>query len=351
MAASYSLTGRGLTPTSGGTDPLVVTVTGGDSSQLNLAAVACEVVASGASGSFVYAWTLRDPTNTDRSVLLDDDTIDSPTFTPDLAGGSGQWVATCVVTSGGQTVTVTKTVSVGQKGSNGTTWVRVANIVSDGTTDASVSGGNIVWGGVTFAAPNTGVDVVDGDLVLTNAAGSTTFATSTRTAPLVTVALGTIAGLTALGDRQVLILLDVESYAPSAANEAMRVGLENTANPIGTGSASRGIIGGHAVSTTIRAGAVLYHDEGGINTSISTATIATVAGVACLVSGLSVAVYSRTTVYTDAEDALSDTVRANGGMRPGTTASTLNQLMISAAKPTAGAGATCTIRGLQVWVR
>lgn len=241
---------------------------------------------------------------------------------------------------------LSKIITIGQD-----RFVLVTDIESDGVTDATVSGGNVAWGGVTFAAPNAGVAVVDGDLVLTNAAGSTTFATSTRTAPLVTVALGTIAGLTALEDRQVLILLDVESYAPSAANEAMRVGLENAANPIGTGSASRGIIGGHAVSTTIRAGAVLYHDEGGINTSISTATIATVAGVACLVSGLSVAVHSRTTAYTDAEDALSDTVRANGGMRPGTTASTLNQLMISAAKPTAGAGATCTIRGLQVWVR
>lgn len=351
MAGSYSLTGRGLTPVSGGVDPLVVTVTGGDSSQLNLATVACEVTATGGSGSYTYQWTLTDPTNTDRTVLLDDDTIDSPTFTPDQTGGGGHWVARCAVTSGSQTITVTKIVTVGQKTGDGSVWYRAARIVSDGSTDASVSGGNIVWGGVTFAAPNTGVSVVDGDLVLANAAGSTTFATSTRTAPLVTVALDTIAGLTALDNRQVLILLDVESYAPSSATEAMRVGLENAANPIGTGSASRGVIGGHAVSTTIRAGAVLYHDESGINTSISTATIATVAGVACLMSGLSVSVYSRTTVYTDAEDALSDTVRINGGMRPGTITSTLNQLIISAVKPSAGAGATCTIQGVEVWVR
>ena len=89
MAGSYSLTGRGLTPVSGGVDPLVVTVTGGDSSQLNLATVACEVTATGGSGSYTYQWTLTDPTNTDRTVLLDDDTIDSPTFTPDQTGGGG----------------------------------------------------------------------------------------------------------------------------------------------------------------------------------------------------------------------------------------------------------------------
>ena len=349
--ASYSLVGRRLTPVSGGTDPLVVTVTGGNSSQLNFAAVACEVVATGASGSYVYAWTLRDPTNTDRTALLDDDTIDSPTFTPDLAGGGGNWIATCVVTSGGQAVTVTKTVTVGQKGSNGTTWVRVANIVSDGTTDASVSGGNIVWGGITFAAPNTGVAVVDGDLVLANAVGSTQFNTSTRTPPLVTVSLSTLAGISAVGARQVLIVLDVESYAPSTANEALRFGIENATNQIGTGASSRGVIGGQAFSTNIRVGEILCQDTTGIGQQAATATAASIAGIACLVSGTTVEVYSSTTAFADASAVFDTTVKQNGGMRAGATVNTLNQVIIAAAKPSAGAGATATIRGLQVWVR
>ena len=81
-----------------------------------------------------------------------------------------------------------------------------------GTTDASVSAGEILWGGVTFAAPNAGVSVVDGDLVLANAAGSTQFNTSTRTPPLVTASLTTLGGISEVGTRQVLIILDVESY-------------------------------------------------------------------------------------------------------------------------------------------
>jgi len=354
MAASYSLTGRGLTPVSGGTDPLVVTVTGGNSSQLNFAAVACEVVASGASGSFVYAWTLKDPTNTDRTVLLDDDTIDSPTFTPDLAGGGGNWIATCVVTSGGQTVTVTKTVTVGQKGSSGTTWVRVANIVSDGTTDASVSGGNIVWGGVTFAAPNTGISVVDGDLVFANLIGLVDLARSaagTRTAPLVSVSLSTLTGLSALGDRQVLVIVDVESFVPAAPNEAIRVGLEQASAALGSGGTGRGVAGGHAFSTTIRAASGLYQDSSGTGATDSTATTATIAGIGCLFGSGGVRTYSATTAYTDAAAVLADTGEQIGGMRPSATMPTLDQFVMAVTRPTAGPGATATLRGLQVWVR
>lgn len=337
----------------GGVDPLVVTVTGGDSSQLNLAAVACEVTATGGSGSFVYAWTLRDPTNTDRSVLLDDDTIDSPTFTPDLAGGGGNWIATCVVTSGGQTVTVTKTVSVGQKGSNGTTWVRVANIVSDGTTDASVSSGNIVWGGVTFAAPNTGVEVVDGDLVLTGQASTDLgrSGASTRTAALVSVSLNTLTGLASLGDRQVLIVVDVESYAPTASNEGLRIGLEQASAAIGTGATGRGVCGGQTYNTAIRVASGLYQDSSGTGAVEATATVASIAGIGCLFGSGGVRTYSATTAYTDAVAVLADTAKQNGGMRPSATMPTLDQFVMAAVKPTAGAGATCTVRGLQVWVR
>jgi hypothetical protein len=333
---------------------LTATITGGDSQQDGLATVALEVVATGGAGGYVYAWTLTDPTGSDRSALLDDDTIADPVFTPDQAGGGGQWVARCMVTSGSASVEAVKVVTVGQDVGDGAPWVLAASIVSDGATDASVSGGNIVWGGVTFAAPNTGVSVVDGDLVLANAAGSVDLgraAVGTRTAPLVTVALSTLAGLAALSDRQVLIVVDVESYAPSTTNEALRVGLEQASAPIGSGSGGRGVCGGHSYSTTLRASSVLRADGGGTGDDNSTATTATIAGVGLIFASGAVRVYTATTAYADAAAVLADAAEQAGGMRASATMATMDQVVIAATKPTAGGGAVCTIRGLQVWVR
>ncbi len=261
-------------------------------------------------------------------------------------GSSGSDPSTTVTDAGGRTAVATKAVTVGQSG-----FVLVRSIVSDGTTDATVSAGSIAWGGVTFSAPNAGVEVVDGDLVLANAVGSTQFNTSTRTPPLVTVSLSTLAGLSAVGTRQVLIIMDVESYAPSAANEALRVGMENATNPVGTGASSRGVMGGQVFSTNIRVGEILCQDTTGLGQQAATATAASIAGIACLVSGTTVEVYSSTAAFADASAVLDTTVKQNGGMRAGATVNTLNQVIIAAAKPSAGAGAVCTIRGLQVWVR
>ena len=324
----------------------VVTATAASTvTQNGLALVTLGVTAGGGDGSYSYAWTLTDPLGVDRSVLLSSSTVAAPTFTPTLLGGT--WTAVCVVTDGqGETARAVQQAVIGQDG-----FVLARSIVSDGTTDATVSAGSIAWGGVTFAAPNTGVEVVDGDLVLANAVGSTQFNTSTRTPPLVTVSLSTLAGLSAVGTRQVLIVLDVESYAPSTANEALRFGIENATNQIGTGTSGRGVIGGQVFSTNIRVGEILCQDTTGLGQQAATATVASIAGIACLVSGTTVEVYSSTTAFADASAVFDTTVKQNGGMRAGATVNTLNQVIIAAAKPSAGAGATATIRGLQVWVR
>ena len=330
----------------GGGGGAAVTATAASTvTQNGLALVTLGVTAGGGDGSYSYAWTLTDPLGVDRSVLLSSSTVAAPTFTPTLLGGT--WTAVCVVTDGqGETARAVQRVVVGQSG-----FVLARSIVSDETTDATVSGGSIAWGGVTFSAPNAGVEVVDGDLVLANAVGSTQFNTSTRTPPLVTVSLSTLAGLSAVGTRQVLIVLDVESYAPSAANEALRVGMENATNPVGTGASSRGVMGGQAFSTNIRVGEILCQDTTGLGQQSATATVASIAGIACLVSGTTVEVYSSTTAFADASAVFDTTVKQNGGMRAGATVNTLNQVIIAAAKPSAGAGATATIQGLQVWVR
>ena len=341
-----AIIGSPIVPSGAGAGFAAVTATAASTvTQNGLALVTLGVTAGGGDGSYSYAWTLFDPLGVDRSVLLSSSTVAAPTFTPTLLGGT--WTAVCVVTDGqGETARAVQRAVIGQSG-----FVLVTDIESDGATDASVSAGEILWGGVTFAAPNTGVSVVDGDLVLANAAGSTQFNTSTRTPPLVTASLTTLGGISEVGTRQVLIILDVESYVPAAANEALRVGIENATNPIGTGASSRGVMGGQAFSTAIRVGEILYQDQSGIGQQSATATVASISGIACLFAGSTVNVYSSTSAFTDAAAVLADTVKQNGGMRPGTTVTALNQVMIAAAKPSAGAGATATIRGLQVWVR
>lgn len=343
-----ALSGVSLGGGRGSSAVLAATITGGDDSQDGLATVACEVVVTDPTGAETYAWTLTDPRGVDRTALFDDDEIADPTFTPDLTGGGGLWVARCTVTRGASSLVLAKVITVGQSG-----FVLARSIVSDGTTDVSVSGGTIAWGGVTFAAPNAGVAVVDGDLVLTGQASTDLgrSGASTRTAALVSVGLSALAGLAALGDRQVMIVVDVESYIPTAANEGLRIGLEQASAAIGSSSAGRGVAGGQAYNTNLRAASGLFQDSSGTGAVDSTATAASVGGVACLFASGGVRTYSATTAYADAAAALADTGEQNGGMRPSATMPTLDQLVLAAVKPTAGGGAACTIRGLQVWVR
>jgi len=340
-----ALSGVSLGGGRGSTAVLAATITGADDSQDGLATVACEVVVTDPTGAETYAWTLTDPRGVSRTALFDDATIADPVFTPDIVGG-GQWVARVTVTRGSSSLVLAKVITIGQDG-----FVLARSIVSDGTTDATPSAGSIGWGGVTFAAPNAGVAVVDGDLVLTGQA-STSIQTSTRTAALVTVSLLTLAGLATLGDRQVLIVVDVESYAPSTSGEALRIGLEQASAAMGTGATGRGVAGGQVFfSTTIRAASGFYQDSTGVGGVDSTATAASIAGIGCLFASNSARTYSATTAYADAAAVLADTAEQTGGMRPSPTMPTLDQVILAAPKPTAGGGVACTIRGLQVWVR
>lgn len=342
-----SLSGVSLGGGRGSSAALAATITGADDSQDGLDTVACEVVVTDATGAETFAWTLTDPRGVDRTALFDDETIADPVFTPDLTGGGGQWVAQVTVTRGSASLVLSKIITIGQDG-----FVLARSIVSDGVTDESPAGSAIGWGGVTFAAPNAGVAVVDGDLKLTGQASTDLARTgNVRTAALVSVSLNTLAGLATLGDRQVLLVLDIESYVPAAANEALRVGLEQASAGIGASAAGRGVAGGHAFSTTIRAASTLYQDSSGTGAVESTATIATIAGLGLLFGSGGVRTYSATTAYADAAAVLADTARQNGGMRPSATMPALDQVVIAATKPTAGTGVACTIRGLQVWVR
>ena len=343
-----AIIGSPILPSGGGAGFSAVTATAASTvTQNGLNVVTLGVTAGGGDGSYSYAWTLTDPLGVDRSVLLSSSTVAAPTFTPTLLGG--EWTAVCVVTDGqGETARAVQQAVIGQSG-----FVLVTDIESDGSTDASVSGGSIAWGGVTFAAPNAGVEVVDGDLVLAGQASTDLGRSglSTRTAALVTVSLNTLTGLASLGDRQVLIVVDVESYAPAASNEGLRVGLEQASAPIGSGSGGRGVAGGQVFLANLRASSILYQSSGGTGAGESTASVASIGGVGLVFAAGGVRTYASTSAFADAAAVLADTAEQIGGMLPTAALATLNQFVIAAVKPTAGGGAVLTISRLRVYAR
>jgi len=340
-----ALSGVSLGGGRGSTAGLAAAITGADDAQSDLATVAGEVVVTDPTGTETYAWTLTDPRGVSRTALFDDATIADPVFTPDIVGGGGQWVARVTVTRGSASLVLSKIITIGQD-----RFVLARSIVSDETTDASVSGGNIVWGGVTFAAPNTGVAVVDGDLVLTGQASTDLGRSfSARTAALVTATLSTLCGISEIGSRQVLVILKIGSFAMSTTEEAIRVGLEQASAAIGTGSGGRGICGGQAYNTGIRQGAIVFA-EGSAGSTIHASSVASIAGVACVFAGGGVDIYTATTAYTDAAAVIATTSKMFGGIRP-TTRPTLDRFVMANAHPAGGAGVDCVIEELQVWVR
>lgn len=350
--ASYSLTGRGLTPSSGGTDPLVVTVTGGDTTQLNLAAVACEVSATGGTGSYTYAWTLTDPLDADRTALLDDDTIADPVFTPDMIGGGGKWVARCTVTSGAQSVTVTKIVTVGKN-----QYVRVFNYDTDGATNVAQSGGTLTFGGKTFTVINAAADsspkIDAGDLLITPDASEGLASTSTRTAPGLTIALSDLdSNITMLARRRLLVLAEIESWSPSATNEAIWFGLEQAANPLGSGASGRGVFGGAGFSTTLKPG-INPQDSGGGAIVYATATVSPVASLAVDFANGAAAVYASSTAgaYNTVQEVLDASPDITGGARGSSTVTQYNRFALFVTSPDVGAGPSARFSNLSVWIK
>lgn len=329
---------------------LVASFTGGDTQQNTLAAVSATVTVTGGTASYTYATSLVDPLGVDRAGLLSGATTANPSFTPDITGGPGIWVLRSTVTdSDGRVALAARSITVGLS-AGGAIWLLARDILSDGVSAATPSSSLITWGGLVFGAPNAGVAVDAGDLVLTPP-GSSTLNSSSRTAPLVTASLTDLVGLSSLDSRQVLILLDIESYPLSANGEGVYVGLENTANPLSSGSPGRGVIGGHQIFTTLRAASTIAHDSTGFATVNSDATAASVAGVACLIGGGSVNVFTSTSLYADAAAALSTAFKQNGGMRPSNTPVALNRLLLAAVKSSAGTGASCRIARLRVYIR
>jgi len=88
------------TPTWIGTglaDPQLALSIGADGSQTTYAAIAEAGVATGGTGSYIWAWSLQRDDGTNGSSRLSSLTVQAPGWTPDRAGW---WEVVCTVTCG-----------------------------------------------------------------------------------------------------------------------------------------------------------------------------------------------------------------------------------------------------------
>lgn len=349
-----ALSGVSLGGGRGSTAGLAAAITGADDAQNDLATVACEVVVTDPTGAETYAWTLTDPRGVSRTALFDDATIADPVFTPDIVGGGGQWVARVTVTRGSASLVLTKVITIGVDG-----FVELFAFTSDGVTDLSPSAGSLVVGGKTFTVINgandalSGPSLVDGDLVISpNASTDLVLTVGTRTAPGLVLPLTSLhADLTSLGTRQLLCMIEVESWSPGATGQGVAIGVEQTSAPMGSGASGCGLVAGCRFQATLRAGATWRADGLAAGTDQSTASIASLASLAVLLSGASARVFSSATAaaFDTPAEVLAGTDVGVGGMRFGATSPTLDRLFLCAMNPS-GTPAVI-ISKIAVWVR
>jgi hypothetical protein len=286
-------------------------------------------------------------------VLLSSSTAAAPTFTPALQGGA--WTAICVVTDGqGESARAVQRVTIGDKG-----FVQLFAVTSDGSTDTAPSGGTLSYGGKTWtviADADSGPRVDDGDLVITPPGASQASGTSLGTAGGLRIALSALhADLSAMGTRDVLVLVEVRSYAPSTSEEGFVIAREVAGAGLGSGSGGRAAGCGQGVSGgTIRAGRCVGQASALFRSVYTTQTTAAVASFAALL-GVSEAVPFSTNVadtFALPSNVVNATPRQSGGSEAATTYTERGQILIYAQKPFVGVnGSQLRIRKLSVWVR
>ncbi len=244
-------------------------------------------------------------------------------------------------------------------GGAGTGWSLVFEVDFADEADQTPASSLLSFGGVSWtvegAANDTasGPKIASGALVIspdiaTNVARSSA---SKRSAPILHSTLTNLGvSFSSLGTRQLLVAVEIASWSPAATQEAVRIGLESSAAPLGSGGTGRGVSGGTAFQSTQRAGSVVFQDVSGTASADSTASVA-VRSLACLYAGASVAVYSSATpdVYDSPEAVLAASPAIVGGMRGSSTVPTLDRLLIVAESPDASSGPVVTITSIRVW--
>lgn len=334
--------------------PVTASITASNQSD-TIGLVSLAVTASGGQGTFTYTWTLTDPTGTAQNGLLSSTSTASVTYTPTLVGGT--WVAICSVSDGSETVTVTHVHTLGNSG-----WVQIFEYESDGATNTSPAAGVLPFGGQSWGTINEANDTASGPKIAagrltispTNGTDLARGGNNVRTAPGLTMPLTTLnASLTMLGTRQIMWLVDDITWAPGATNEAIRFGIEQTSNGLGTGAPGRGVLGGVAYNSNIRAGSVVRQDSSGTANLESAATLASVASVAVLLANGAARVYSSATAgaFDTPSEVLAGSASVVGGALASGTVPTLDRLVMAATSPDAGAGPAFSCGEMSIWVR
>jgi len=244
-------------------------------------------------------------------------------------------------------------------GGAGTGWREVFAVDFADEANQTPSSNQLTFGGVVWTVEGAANDTAGGPKIAsgvlsiapdiaTNVARSSA---SKRSAPILLSTLTNLGcSFSSLGTHQLLVAVEIASWSPAATQEAVRVGLENSSTPLGSGATGRGVSGGTAYSTTQRAGAVVWQDSAGTGSTESTASVA-VRSMALLFSGPGVAVYSSATpgVYDSPEDVLAASPAIMGGSRGSATVTARDRLMLVAESPDASSGPVVTISSIRVW--
>lgn len=248
------------------------------------------------------------------------------------------------------------------RGGGSSEWVELVNVDFGDEADQLPASSLLTFGGVAWtvegAANDTagGPKIASGALTIspdiaTNVARSST---GKRYAPILHSTLSNLgAAFSALDYRQIAVSIEVAGWSPGATQEAIRIGMETAANPLGSGASGRGVMGGVAYSSTIRAGAIVFQDSSGTASSESTATLSSVASLACVFCGAGVTVFSANVANTfdSIEKIHAGSPRISGGARGSTTYQGRDRLLITAESPDASAGPVLTISSLKIWAR
>lgn len=256
---------------------------------------------------------------------------------------------------------ITGSASISPRPSSGG-WRQIFAVSFANEADQNPSSSLLTFGGKAWSVVNAANDTASGPkiasgLLTISPASSTGIArstASTRTAPGLTTTLTNLgASFSALAaDRMLAVNVEIAGFSPAATQEAVKVGIESSAAPLGSGATGRGHTGGTAFQTTQRAGSLTYQDSAGTGATDSTATLA-VRSLAVILSSRGVSVYSSSTP--GALDTTGKIFAASpavvGGSRGSSTVPTLDRLFLYVESPDASAGPVATISSIRVWER
>lgn len=248
------------------------------------------------------------------------------------------------------------------RGSGSSEWVELVSVDFADEANQTPSSSQLTFGGITWTVEGAINDTASGPkiasgLLTISPAIATNIARSSpskRSAPILHSTLSNLgATFSTLDTHQLVVSIEVAGWTPAATQEAIRIGLETAANPLGSGASGRGVMGGVAYSTTLRSGAIVYQDSAGTGSTESTANMASVASLACVFCGAGCTVFSANVAgsFDSIEKILAGTPRISGGGRGSATYQGRDRLLITAESPDVSAGPVLTISSLKIWAR